>query len=125
MARTQPNPAERGRAAGGRAFRRLGGVLAALVLGFFTVGPGLDGLLCHPGVDGAHAAVELAPAGHADHESGEGVCLHGACHHAAPFPPDAPQAVTRAAPSVVRAAPPADLGPTFDLLYGLERPPRA
>lgn len=38
---------------------------------------------------------------------------------------EAPQAVSRAAPSAVRAAPLADLGLAFDLLYGLERPPRA
>lgn len=106
--------------------------LAALVLTVLTFGPGLDSLICHdegsPSVAAAEmpvgdAASDEKPVGHTD--DGGGVCIHGHCHHPAPYVPATQMAAQ--APSVadgqhewLRVA-----VPTSNLQFGLKRPPRA
>lgn len=117
-------------------WRKLGGLLAALVVAVFTMGPGLDTLIC--GGDGginAVAAVQTASADHtASVEDGHGqpsqdqslgVCMHGHCHHGALYVPDtlptaeAPLAVPNGH-DLVRAT-----GTTSDRHFQLKRPPRS
>ena len=85
-------------------WRKVGMALAALVLTVLTLGPGLDGLLCRD--DGSFSAVaaELPVAAAADKidpgplDEGPGVCVHGHCHHSAPFVPATPAASELSAP---------------------------
>lgn len=113
-------------------WRRLSAALAALVLTVLTFGPGLDMIVCHDEGSLSAAAAELvpvavgddvAPGGHSD--DGAGVCIHGHCHHPAPYVPAT--LLTAEAPSVsegehdwLRVT-----VPTSDLQFELKRPPRA
>jgi hypothetical protein len=109
--------------------RLCGGVLFALVLGFFTFGSALDSLLCHaetPRETGAALSPAWDAADHPQHEGhpDEGVCLHGHCHHPAAYAPDAPLVMGKAA-AAARAEPVrADHVRSFGLQYDLRRPPR-
>lgn len=106
-------------------FRRCAAALFALVLGFFIVGPGFDSLLCHADA-GSAAAATIDDIGHDAHDDGPAfdACAHGACHHLAPYAPSTPHvASTKAITRVLARAPPQAFRP-YDLLHGLERPPR-
>jgi hypothetical protein len=113
-------------------WRKVGAVLAALVLTFLTFGPSLDTFLC--GDEGAHAApvaemtVSKATA-HQDGASdadGPGLCVHGHCHHATAYVPVMPEAAE--APDYIESAlnrPARSRVATSDPQFGLMRPPRA
>jgi len=113
-------------------WRRLGGPWVALVLAVLALGPSLDGLICHdegrPASSSSSAAVVAAqdvdqpsPA----HDDGLGPCVHGHCHHAAPYVPvDAVVAEAAVSPRTRYALAP-NAAPTFDLHFELKRPPRA
>jgi hypothetical protein len=107
--------------------------LAALVLTVLTLGPGLDNLLCRDeGGLSAMAAEAPAPAvspddGHSElTDEGVGVCVHGHCHHAAPYVPASPAAAENPQDLLsIAHPPPRDRVPTSDPKFGLMRPPRA
>lgn len=113
-------------------WRQLRTALAALVLTVLTFGPSLDALICHDEGPLSAAAAEMpslsgdadqAPADHSG--EGAGVCVHGHCHHAAPY---VPAALPAAETPLVTASPHALMRvavPTSDLKFGLKRPPRA
>lgn len=108
--------------------------LAALVLSVLTLGPGLDGLLCKDeGSLSAAAAAEMPAAqispsdGHSGPtDEAAGVCMHGHCHHAAPYVPTSTAAAENLQDltGVVHPLPRAR-APTSDPKFGLRRPPRA
>jgi hypothetical protein len=106
--------------------------LAALVLTVLTFGPGLDGLLCKDeGSLSAAAAEQPLAAAVADlpHPEapgdGVGICVHGHCHHAAPYVPispdaaESPEDLTSATHPLLRRR-----VDTSDPKFGLIRPPR-
>lgn len=106
--------------------------LAALVLTVLAVGPGLDRLICRDEAGMSAAAAEWivtdeVEANDTKHVSNEGgACLHGHCHHSAPFAvaiPVAADAPMVQASSVHRLA--RDRVGTSDPKFGVERPPRA
>jgi hypothetical protein len=107
--------------------------LAALVLTVLTLGPGLDGLLCKDEGSLSAAAADMPAAqvssadGHSEPaDEGAGVCVHGHCHHAAPYVPTSPEAAETPQDLLgVAHPPPRDRVPTSDPKFGLMRPPRA
>lgn len=112
-------------------WRRAGRLAFALVLSLMTFGPSLDGLVCHqegglsalaaePSVTAAPTSDDLA--GHAP--DGGGACVHGHCHHAAPYV--APPLMITAEPVVglARHESPQTAVPTSNPKFGLKRPPR-
>lgn len=115
-------------------WHRVGRVVAALVLTVLTLGPSIDGLICKDeggaiAAAGAFtvASVQDVDQSNASHErDGLGACVHGHCHHAAPFVP-----VDAIASDVAPKSPhgryrlAADAVPTSDAHFGLIRPPRA
>lgn len=114
-------------------WRKVGMALAALVLTVLTLGPSLDGLLCRDeGSLGAVAAEMPVAALAADHtdprplDEGPGICVHGHCHHSAPYVPATPPGGELSAPLLAVAHPfVRDRVPTSDPKFGLIRPPRA
>jgi hypothetical protein len=113
-------------------WRKIGAVLAALVLTVLTFGPSLDTFLC--GDEGAHAApvAEMTVSKATAHQNGAldadglGPCVHGHCHHATAYVPVMPEAA--AAPDYIVSAldrPGRSRVPTSDPQFGLMRPPRA
>jgi hypothetical protein len=106
--------------------------LAALVLTALTLGPGLDGLLCRDegglsAVAAASPTAEAADSGHSGGaDEGADICVHGHCHHSAPYVPAALAAVetpghlTDDAHLLARAR-----IPTSDPKFSVMRPPRA
>lgn len=112
--------------------RSLRGLVAALLLAVLTLGPTVDSLVCGGDVSFAAAASEAqivnvqASQLPDDHGSGMAdVCMHGHCHHYAPFFPA--QGVgehsvneSPAAHDSLRAT-----IRTSDPHFGLKRPPRA
>lgn len=113
--------------------RRLGAVLAALVLAVLAFGPSLDALLCHDDADlGAVAAempafgAEPGDQGPGEHAGGRAACVHGHCHHGAAHTPalSAPDA-SRADAGAAGLGTPRTRIPTSDLKFRLIRPPRA
>ena len=113
-------------------WRKVGMALAALVLTVLTLGPSLDGLLCRDEGSVSAVAAELPVAVASDHgetgpaDEGPGVCLHGHCHHAAPYVPAA-LAASDVDPNLAAVAHPLPRArvPTSDPKFGLIRPPRA
>ena len=111
-------------------WRKIGMALAALVLAVLTLGPGLDGLVCRDeggAVAAAPIAAEAASDGHSGSaDQGADICVHGHCHHSAPYVPSALASVetrdhlTGDAHLLARAR-----IPTSDPKFGLMRPPRA
>ncbi len=111
------------------AWRRFGAVFAALVLAVLALGPSLESALC---ADEAPAAAEAAAfllvseTDHADDHGRADGCVHGHCHHGAPY---APEPATSTAPSLVYAAarltPGEDAAPPAGRQFDLMRPPRA
>ncbi|MCR5880080.1 hypothetical protein [Phenylobacterium sp. J367] len=107
--------------------------LAALVLTVLTLGPGLDGLLCRDEGSLSAVAAEMpiadAAADHLDPrplDERPGICVHGHCHHSAPYVPATPPASELSAPLLAVAHPfVRDRVPTSDPKFGLIRPPRA
>jgi len=114
-------------------WRKLGAVLAVLVLSMLSFGPTLDGLMCHDeggaSVGSATAHTATVAADHSDVSTSDGalsVCAHGHCHHStsyipalATFPSEGrirPSDSHRLLRERVRIS---------DPKYGLERPPRA
>jgi len=114
-------------------WRKVGMALAALVLTVLTLGPGLDGLICRDEGSLSAVAAELplaaAPAddaGPAPLDERPGICVHGHCHHSAPYVPATPAASELSAPLQAVAHPfVRDRVPTSDPKFGLIRPPRA
>lgn len=114
-------------------WRKVGMALAALVLTVLTLGPSLDGLLCKDEGSLSAAAAEMPTTqissadGHSQPaDEGAGVCVHGHCHHAAPYVSAAPAAAERPRDLTGVAHPlPRDRAPTSDPKFGLMRPPRA
>ena len=112
-------------------WRLLGRLLAALVLTVLTLGPSLDRIICRDDarLSAAAAAAEPVAVENArevqdSHDDDLGTCIHGHCHHAAPYVPAdniapvGPVAATERheyAPESIR---------TSDLQFGLKRPPR-
>lgn len=112
-------------------WRKVGMALAALVLTVLTLGPGLDGLVCRDEGSLSAVAAEL-PAAAADDvapeplEEGPGICVHGHCHHSAPYVSATPAANALSVPLLAVAHPfVRDRVPTSDPKFGLIRPPRA
>jgi len=112
-------------------WRRLGATLAALALVVLTFGPSLDSLLCHDEAGLQAAAAEQTVASNPDAEAehpaadGSGLCVHGHCHHAAPFlPADAVRSAEPASHLARHTWARATL-PSSAPKFGLKRPPRA
>ena len=113
-------------------WRKVGMALAALVLTVLTLGPSLDGFLCRDEGSIGAVAAELPVAVASDYgdagpaEEGPGICLHGHCHHAAPYVPATP-AASDVNTHLAAVAHPLLRGrvPTSDPKFGLIRPPRA
>lgn len=117
-------------------WRRLGGLLAALVLAVLTMGPSLDALICG-GEDGmsAAAAVQTVDSDHAvavedghgqsPHDGDLTPCMHGHCHHGAPYVPAALSDAEE--PSVLTDGHDLDRVTvvTSDRHFQLKRPPRS
>lgn len=111
-----------------------GRLLAALVLTVLTLGPSLDALICKDegGLSAAAAESTVIALQDADHSNashqldGLGTCVHGHCHHPAPYVP-ADVAVSDIAPTgtLGRYRMVTDAVPTSDAQFGLIRPPRA
>jgi hypothetical protein len=114
--------------------RRLGGLMAAVVLAVFAFGPAADAAICgaedlaastgRPAVQAAavSASDHVDPAHHAERG---GACAHGHCHHGAPCTPD--DAGQTSATLTLRDRLPllqVDV-PSSRLTYDLDRPPRA
>lgn len=113
--------------------RSLRGMIAALLLAVLTLGPSVDALICGDEAGAAAAAAEVqtvivqaTPDTPDDHGSGmSDVCIHGHCHHYAPFVP------------ILGAGEQATIEPSAqhdwwqttirksDPHFGLKRPPRA
>ena len=114
-------------------WRKVGLLLATLVLTLFVMGPTLDSAFCRDEdsfrVMAAEMSVEKVASVSAapiSDSAGFGVCFYGPCHHVAPFGPAAPSAVS--APDymsqIVRR--PADERVVASApQFGLLRPPRA
>lgn len=117
-------------------WRRLGGLLAAAVVALLVVGPGIDTIICagedvvavgapdhglrlNAAADDHHSPT--AP-GTVDHT---GACPHGHCHHIAADRAACAVAELDAPGTLARLPIPQARGLDSDLLYGLERPPRA
>ena len=113
-------------------WRKVGMALAALVLTVLTLGPSLDGLVCRDEGSLSAVAAELPVAAAAADvapeplDEGPGICVHGHCHHSAPYVPATPPASELSAPLLAVAHPfVRDRVPTSDPKFGLIRPPRA
>ena len=114
-------------------WRKVGMVLAALVLTVLTLGPGLDGRICRDEGSLSAVAAELpvaaAPADDAGPpplDEGRGICIHGHCHHSAPYVPATLAAGELSAPLLAVAHPfVRNRVPISDPKFGLIRPPRA
>lgn len=110
--------------------RLFGIVLFALTLGSLTFGPVLDSLVCHAEAlheTAAHAAQAAADPGtdpDGDHHPAGEACVHGHCHHAALSAAPLPGVAVKPDLSLARAPVRPETFAPFDLLYGLERPPR-
>ncbi len=113
--------------------RKIGMLLAALVLSVLAFGPGLDGLLCRDAGSLSAAATEMRtsvaaadsgiPVGP---ESRAGVCFFGHCHHATPYIP-APAAAASLPTNLTSIAHPIVRTKvlTSDPKFSFIRPPRA
>ncbi|HKR88789.1 MAG TPA: hypothetical protein VJS38_11505 [Phenylobacterium sp.] len=114
--------------------RRLGGLVAAVVLAVLALGPAVDAALCggediasaggRPTVESAavSAVSHLDPARHAERAD---ACSHGHCHHAAPSTlEDGVEALTTLTRRDRIAVLQVDL-PRPRLSFDLDRPPRA
>lgn len=75
--------------------KQLGAIFAAMLVAILALGPSIDSLICKDG-DGFSASAAESAAGHvladeidtSDHGAdAAGVCVHGHCHHAAPYTP--------------------------------------
>lgn len=114
-------------------WRKLGAVLAALVLGLLTFGPSLDSIVCHDEAGMSAAASELPTAAEASDQGGGwpsddalGACVHGHCHHGASYVPAmAAAAASGQEPMTDNHPLPRDRVRTSDPKFGLMRPPRA
>jgi hypothetical protein len=109
------------------AWRRFGAAFAALVLAVLALGPSLESALCADEAPAEATAFLLASdAGHADDHGRADGCVHGHCHHGAPY---APEPATSAAPTLAYAAarltPGGDAAPPAGRQFDLIRPPRA
>jgi len=114
-------------------WRKVGMALAALVLTVLTLGPGLDGLICRDEGSLSAVAAELPlaaspadDAGPAPLDERPGICVHGHCHHSAPYVPATLAAGELSAPLLAVAHPfVRNRVPISDPKFGLIRPPRA
>lgn len=111
------------------AWRRFGAAFAALVLAVLALGPSLESAMCAdeaPATAEAAAYLLTSDAGHADDHGRADGCVHGHCHHGAPY---TPEPATSAAPSLAHAAarltPDGDAVPPAGRQFDLMRPPRA
>lgn len=119
-------------------WRRLGGLLAALVLVVLALGPGLDTMVCggEGGMSAAaaesvgadHSTAVSADIGHAgdqDHDQGLDPCIHGHCHHSAAYVPIGLGAVPEAQVLPARHVIALATVTALDRKFQLKRPPRA
>ena len=111
--------------------KRLGAMFAAVLVAVLALGPSLDSLICKDG-DGFSAAAESG-IGHAvsdDADLGDhgldmaGACVHGHCHHGAPYAPPIQNADAVVVVSQADLAVAPDDNPPSNQPNLLIRPPR-
>lgn len=116
-------------------WRRIRGLMAALVLAVLVLGPGMDAYVCRdegvPSATAASSAVVAAQdaaihtdAGHAEDGDGLGPCAHGHCHPVFFTSPHSAQ-IGEAKAVTQRLLPPQASVVRSDMQFGLMRPPRA
>jgi hypothetical protein len=110
--------------------------LGVIVMIAMAAGPSLDSLICRDDSGFAAAAAEspheLAASDPQKHGGPEGLadgvapCVHGHCHHVAPFMPLIPEAAGAPADFAVKTQrPDRQRVATSDPKFGLMRPPRS
>jgi len=113
-------------------WRRVTGVLAALVLAVMLSAPALAAATCADQSVTAAVSIDQTDDAHADAdqfdtgpcEDGCGPCVHCHCSHAGGYAPAAVTAASSPPTSAERHAMAQAPAPTSVLVFGLKRPPR-
>lgn len=109
-------------------------LVAAMFVAVLSLSPTVDALICGDDLSvGSAAAAEAIALGdqaitgpHDDRETAAtDVCVHGHCHHFAPFVPAQDVADVGLALQLIKQDVGRDAVPKSDLHFGLKRPPRA
>lgn len=113
-------------------WRKTGGLFAALLVAALVFTPVLDAFICQGEAQAGAASQIIAATEAASHDQGgahdtdsDGHCLHGHCHHAAPYVPSVTEAGAVLRVAAASHVPTQDLVSTSSLQFGLKRPPRA